>query len=143
MWSFSFVMASDSQYMYVQTTVDVDGVAGGVELGTFTLNDNVLSEFIPVVNTNAGDTAVGGTITYSSVNDTMTFSDGVNTVEMTRNVDETKPWVDGWISDRAEIDQMVAFILYRDGTYVGVDVDLQILLCTQKLAVQVFVMHLR
>jgi hypothetical protein len=79
----------------------------------------VFSDAKPVVNTNAGDTAVGVTITYNATNDTAVLKDGtVLTRVNSTTTPEAGAWI-GWISDTS----FVAIVL-NGSKYMYAVVDL-------------------
>ncbi len=118
------VVLNNSDYYFAQGRVGDGGVAGGIEVGNFTLSGNAVTiGSTPAINTNAGDTAVGSTLTYNSDNDTLSI-DGTGIV-MTRNKVTTAPWVGAWnVTNPAETDGIDALLtLDANGTYMVSNVE--------------------
>lgn len=120
----NFVVLNSSDYYFAQGRVGNGGVEGGIEVGSFTVNNNVLTiGSTPVINTNAGDTAVGSTLTYNPDNDTLTVNEAG--IVMTRNKVAAEPWVGAWnVSNPAEADGIDALLtLDANGIYMVSNVE--------------------
>ncbi|MBU1659439.1 tandem-95 repeat protein [bacterium] len=114
------VVVDNAHYFMMQKDVGEGGIAGGIEVGTYTLENNTtLFGFTPDINTNAGDTAQGITLTYNSTSDTISVPEFTN--PMTRAAEADLPWTGAWFGEDGGITR--ALLLSGDGKYMVADID--------------------
>ncbi len=118
----------DASYFMMQDTNGSGGILGGIELGWFTLSADKkqATDLQAKINSNLDDSAVGGTLVYNDLNDTMSFSDGDGNVTFVRDDgDLTTPWVGAWLSvDQNNSNDVTLLILESNGKYITADMDL-------------------
>ncbi len=118
----------DASYFMMQDTNGSGGILGGIELGWFTLSADKkqATDLQAKINSNLDDSAVGGTLVYNDLNDTMSFSDGDGNVTFVRDDgDLTTPWVGAWLSvDQNNSNNVTLLILESNGKYITADMDL-------------------
>ena len=132
--SLNLVILSNEDYYFTQGNVGAEGVAGGIEVGKYTFENNEITTSLYdnlIINTNAHDTiapaAIGGTasIVYNPTEDTITFEDDTQGIlfTMTRNKVVNRPEVGAWIVMSG--DTMVAIAtLDKSGHYMISDINL-------------------
>ena len=117
------VFADNSHYFMAQGVLGENGVAGGVELGDYTLDGNTASGFSAFVNSNADDSAVGSTMTYNPDNDTVVIQSEEEDVILHRQKDADKPWIGSYVAQTDE-DKLIVMLLAANGKYMVSDIDL-------------------
>jgi len=120
----NLVIFDDAHYFMAQDDNGTGGVAGGIEIGSFTLSDNNNTLTIDsnlTVNSNEGDTAVGGVTTYNESNDTLTFTVDGQSFDFAR--DEATNILGAWTNNQSDT-MFDALILHSDDSYLSVSIDL-------------------
>jgi len=97
------IVADNSHYFMTQELLGAEGAIGGVEVGTFMLsaNEDNITNAAPVINTNNGDTATNGYMTYNLSDDTATFTElqsGNSVVAHRVAATATYPEAGAWIA---------------------------------------------
>ena len=119
------IIADNDKYMGVQQVLGRDGVIGGVEVGQYTLDaSGSFTSAVPFINTNAGDTAVGTTVSDNGDNTaTLTSIDG--TAVFDRLSSAISPEAGAWIVNQSTADNIKFVVMVLDGAghYMVADVD--------------------
>ncbi|MBN2815141.1 MAG: hypothetical protein JXQ67_00540 [Campylobacterales bacterium] len=119
----NLVIFDDAHYFMAQDNNGSGGVAGGIEIGSFTLDETNTTLTITgelLVNSNEGDTAVGGVATYNDTNDTLTFSVDGFSFDFAR--DEGTNVLGAWTRNETDT-SFEALILHSDNSYLSTMID--------------------
>ncbi|WP_345969507.1 tandem-95 repeat protein [Sulfurimonas sp. HSL1-6] len=119
------IIADNDKYMGVQQVLGTNGVIGGVEVGQYTLDPSgSFTSAAPVINTNAGDTAVGATVSDNG-DDTATLTSIDGTVVLNRLSSAISPEAGAWIVNQSTTGNIKFVIMVLDGAgnYMVADID--------------------
>ncbi|WP_345984863.1 tandem-95 repeat protein [Sulfurimonas sp. HSL-1656] len=120
------IVADNDKYMAVQQVLGSDGIIGGVEVGQYTLDaGGNFTNAAPLINTNAGDSAVGATVVDNG-DDTATLttvSDGPAVFNRLSSAISLE--AGAWIMNQSTTGSVKFVILALDGAghYMVADVD--------------------
>ncbi|MHC3995597.1 beta strand repeat-containing protein [Thiomicrolovo sp. ZZH C-3] len=119
------IIADNDKYMAVQKVLGTNGVIGGVEVGLYTLDaSGNFTSASPLINTNAGDTAVGATVSDNG-DDTATLTSSDGTVVLNRLSSAASLEAGAWIVNQSTAGNIKFVIMVLDGAgnYMVADID--------------------
>ncbi len=126
------IVVDNAHYFMTQQMLGMEGLIGGVEVGSYTLNNGAFTLAEPFINTNAGDTATCGTMTDNG-DGTALFAEvygcgGITDpgeVNATRlsNGAEAGAWIANYTESPDGNFSFVAMVLDGAGNYMLADVD--------------------
>ncbi|WP_345987289.1 tandem-95 repeat protein [Sulfurimonas sp. HSL1-2] len=119
------IIADNDKYMAVQQVLGTNGVIGGVEVGQYTLDaSGNFTSASPLINTNAGDTAVGATVSDNG-NDTATLTSIDGSAVFNRLSSAISTEAGAWIVNQSTTGNIKFVIMVLDGAgnYMVADID--------------------